>query len=1080
MLLASLLEEGSLKSILIVAPNTLLSNWAQEFKKWTPDVDVYKYHEQTEKKRLENLRAVQRRGGVLMTTFGLLQNHGEKLSHMNGDIYGNQFVWDAILLDEAHKIKNQTKTTKAVHEIPGKFKVAITGTPIMNNLNELYNIFRWLFRDPPLLPNYQLFKDYYDKPITKSRQRDALPAEKSFGFIRGKELKEIVDPYILRRTKLEIFGPGTKMSVTLPTKYDWIVWVKLTDDQVNMYMDYLATNAVRQVIREADVHGGPLVKLTNLKKLCDHPLLLPASAVNDLIKKSRKTSNSNSIYSELVDENDLVDITKVEESILMEVSAKMSCLVYLLEQLKREGHRTLVFSQSTRLLDIIQRILMSRNFKLARLDGNVRMKDRDAIVDTFQNSSTIDVMLLTTGVGGVGLTLTNADRVVIYDPSWNPAVDSQAIDRAYRIGQSKDVIVYRLITCGSVEEKIFRRQVFKGSVTRQIMCDEKVDDPTRYFTSTDIFELFKFEKLDVSETCMQLNDMHRENEKICAVTDRHRKYVIGHDRVYNISNHKLLFSVKNTDVVDEAAAMQQHEREEQTHGLGHGSARAKINANFDDFIIPARNNVRKIKYPNLENPTEIIPKALIDHSIPKNVFSDPTDIVDLIDSPLKDAPVAIVDLTSKKVDNNRSSLFEGRYSDATEREPDGISLNSDDDADVTDPDDNGSDLQSFVASDNSEILVEDQSTDSELEATGYSLNTDSSINKSNSSRRSSTKSGQTPILNRSDFDESVIHYRRKKPRDVLISDDEDDDNKGQENTSPKLKQSRKSVKKGNVSVLDSSSSEESLNNVSNVSSASSKNETTRMEDVSRFNLSTLFDNSLKVTTPSKGRGSMDQSFKLSPVINSSKSANKEKSIISDISTKSPSSASKSSSRRSKNGNESINGEISIRSIDLPSPYKHSTRLTFGPSASNTPQPLKSILKNNTNRNSSVTSPKGSKITPITSRRLTTGSVNIGKEAMAASAYGDQSQFNLDSAYFKTPTPTKLGESSFGFSLDGTNDSGDVHDVFVTPSSVTTRRSRAKRPSQVESLLFDETQFFSSDQLDDLDYDNTSRTSSPEL
>lgn len=217
------------------------------------------------------------------------------------------------------------------------------------------------------------------------------------------------------------------------TKYDWIVWVKLTDDQVKMYKDYLATNVVRQAVREADVHGGPLVKLNNLKKLCGHPLLLPSSAVDG--------------------GQQLVDITTVEESILMEVSAKMSCLVHLLEQLKREGHRTLVFSQSTRLLDIIQRILIHRNFRLARLDGNVKMKDRDAIVDTFQNSTTIDVMLLTTGVGGVGLTLTNADRVVIYDPNWNPAVDSQAIDRAYRIGQSKDVIVYRLITCGSVEEK---------------------------------------------------------------------------------------------------------------------------------------------------------------------------------------------------------------------------------------------------------------------------------------------------------------------------------------------------------------------------------------------------------------------------------------------------------------------------------------------------------------------------------------------------------------------------------------------------------------------------------------------------
>ena len=1041
MLLASLLEEEAIRSVLIVAPNTLLTNWAQEFRKWCPDVDIYKYHEGTEKKKLENLRAVQRRGGVLLTTFGLVQNHGEKLSHRGGIVTRkdeDKFSWDAILLDEAHKIKNPTKTTRAVHLIPGRFRVAITGTPIMNNLNELFNIFRWVF-DGHLLPTHQQFKELYEKPITKSRAKDALPHEKSLGVLRGNRLRGIVEPYILRRTKLDIFGPGGDLSNRLTTKYDWVVWVKLTDDQVSMYMDYLNTGEVRRMVREADTMGGVLVKLTNLKKLCDHPFLLPSSAVCDLINKSRRTKNSNHLYTDLVGEEGLVDIRTIEESILIDVSAKMSCLIYLLEKLKAEGHRTLVFSQSTRLLDIIQKILHLRSFKLARLDGRVRMKDRDAIVHTFQCPSTkIDVMLLTTQVGGVGLTLTNADRVVIYDPSWNPAVDSQAIDRAYRIGQSRDVVVYRLITCGTVEEKIFRRQVFKGSVTRQVMNDGRDEDPTRYFTNSEIWELFQLKNPNESETWKQLNEMHGENRNKCPVTDQHRTFLISHDRVYNVSNHRLLFSVKNQDIMDDEAAKDTDRRE----GHQFKTATQKIYASNFDIPVPVRNNRPRVRHPNLDNPTEIDPMARIGHTVDKDIFADPTEVVDLVDSPLKEPRDSLSSVPDVSVDNVANHSMVG---DRSIGEPTGVSLGSKDDDetdlndDETELNDDETDLNSSIVSDGhassaiESILLSDYSG-SRLSgnASRYEVSngdiSNASISKANASNDK---------LNQSTFDtldESLV-IRRKKRSEIIISDDDEETM-----ASPQGNSSRSRIsQKGNRSVLECSSSGSS----SSRSESRSSGNNTRMEDVSRLNLSKfLYQSSI-----------LDGGRKVSPnrsLASSAKCNEQEDDLLSDLSSHP---FSLGASNESLNAGDQSWSDDSLADEFKSPPALHSTRHDF-PRTSN-----KSV------------------------RFSTTASVLDDGSSTTASVLDDGSStnisvldesFHLHSSYYKTPTPTKMGSSDLN--VDEVTPNHSPVGVFVTPSSVTTRKS--KRSVPVDSFILEEaTQCFSPDVRNG---SGGARSASPEL
>lgn len=218
------------------------------------------------------------------------------------------------------------------------------------------------------------------------------------------------------------------MADELPTKSDFVVWTHLSQRQRTMYSEYVEAkdSAVADVL--SGVKSSPLEAITWLKKLCGHPIL---------VTKNKDVSS-------------LPDPSELKRH-----SVKLQVLDALVEQLKKKGHRMLIFSQSTKMLDIIQQVLQERVKGISRIDGSTKERDRQRLVDLFnEKGSSIDVMLLSTGAGGIGLTLTGADRAIIYDPSWNPAEDSQAVDRCYRIGQEKQVSVYRLIAAGTVEEKV--------------------------------------------------------------------------------------------------------------------------------------------------------------------------------------------------------------------------------------------------------------------------------------------------------------------------------------------------------------------------------------------------------------------------------------------------------------------------------------------------------------------------------------------------------------------------------------------------------------------------------------------------
>ena len=218
----------------------------------------------------------------------------------------------------------------------------------------------------------------------------------------------------------------------LPTKRELVVWTHLSTKQRELYNNYVVDGGKVAAVLSGEM-TSPLEAITWLKKLCGHPNLINPISNTDYMRD------------------------------LIQDGAKLEVLVYLVKRLRKSGHRCLIFSQSTKMLDIIESVLPVR---LARIDGSVSGKNRQEIVEKFNNSkSHFDAMLLSTKAAGVGLNLIGADRAIIYDPSWNPADDSQAVDRCYRIGQRNDVTVYRFITAGTVEGMFSCRSFLSSIMT---------------------------------------------------------------------------------------------------------------------------------------------------------------------------------------------------------------------------------------------------------------------------------------------------------------------------------------------------------------------------------------------------------------------------------------------------------------------------------------------------------------------------------------------------------------------------------------------------------------------------------------
>lgn len=369
--------------------------------------------------------------------------------------------WGYCVLDEGHKIRNPNADISLLcKSIKTPNRIILSGTPIQNNLIELWSLFDFVF--PGRLGTLPVFQTEFSLPINIGGYANATNVQVQTAYKCAVVLRDMISPYLLRRMKVDV-------AADLPKKSEKVLFCKLTKIQRDAYERFIKSKDLEAIMQGK---RQVLFGIDILRKICNHP---------DLVQK------------------DILEQKKGYNYGAPEKSGKIQVVKALIELWKSQGHRTLLFCQTRQMMDILANFLNSlSNVNFLRMDGTTPVNQRQGLVDTFNENISFHVFLLTTRVGGLGINLTGADRVLIFDPDWNPSTDMQARERAWRLGQKKEVVIYRLMTAGSIEEKIYHRQIFKQFLTNKILKDPK---QRRFFKMNDLHDLFTLGDLgDGTET----------------------------------------------------------------------------------------------------------------------------------------------------------------------------------------------------------------------------------------------------------------------------------------------------------------------------------------------------------------------------------------------------------------------------------------------------------------------------------------------------------------------------------------------------------------------------------------------------
>ncbi|KAI9274508.1 SNF2 family N-terminal domain-containing protein [Phascolomyces articulosus] len=396
------------------------------------------YSTKTGKKAAALVERFVKLGGVLITTYSGVQAYREVLL---------KHKWGYVVLDEGHKIRNpDSETTLACKRFKTPHRIILSGTPIQNNLKELWSLFDYIF--PGRLGTLPVFQTQFSVPINIGGYANASNVQVQTAYKCACVLRDLINPYLLRRMKVDV-------AADLPRKSEQVLFCKLTPTQRESYVQFIHSKDMDSILehRRHVLYGIDIVR-----KICNHPDILN-------ITKS------------------LSDPTYGDP----EKSGKMVVVRALLNLWKSQKHRVLLFSQSRQMLDILELMVKELGHEYRRMDGTTPVHHRMSLVNEFNTDERVYVFLLTTKVGGLGLNLTGADRVILYDPDWNPSTDMQARERAWRLGQTKDVTIYRLMTSGTIEEKIYHRQIYKQFLTNKILKDPK---QKRFFDASNLRSLF--------------------------------------------------------------------------------------------------------------------------------------------------------------------------------------------------------------------------------------------------------------------------------------------------------------------------------------------------------------------------------------------------------------------------------------------------------------------------------------------------------------------------------------------------------------------------------------------------------------
>ncbi|KAG5831700.1 hypothetical protein ANANG_G00306520 [Anguilla anguilla] len=490
----------------IVCPATVMHQWVREFHTWWPPFRVAVLHDTGSfaNKKEKLVLEIAATHGILITSYSYVRIMQDFLQ---------KYDWHYIILDEGHKIRNpHAGVTIACKQFRTPHRFILSGSPMQNNLKELWSLFDFVF--PGKLGTLPTFMEQFSVPITMGGYSNASPVQVQTAYKCACVLRDTINPYLLRRMKADV-----KTSLSLPDKNEQVLFCRLTDEQRQVYQNFIDSKEVYQILNgDMHVFSG----LIALRKICNHP---------DLFSGGPRILRG-------IPEDQL---TPEEHFGFWKRSGKLIVVESLLRLWHKQGHRVLLFTQSRqvslcstescslpspdRSACALHRVLLftqSRQVSLCstqrpalnpvqtdagdpggvcaengysylQMDGTTSIASRQPLIGQFNQDTSIFIFLLTTRVGGLGVNLTGANRVIIYDPDWNPSTDTQARERAWRIGQKQQVTVYRLLTAGTIEEKIYHRQIFKQFLTNRVLKDPK---QRRFFKSNDIYELFTLSNPD--------------------------------------------------------------------------------------------------------------------------------------------------------------------------------------------------------------------------------------------------------------------------------------------------------------------------------------------------------------------------------------------------------------------------------------------------------------------------------------------------------------------------------------------------------------------------------------------------------
>jgi DNA repair and recombination protein RAD54 and RAD54-like protein len=466
---------------LVVCPASLVNNWRKEIEKWiVHGCNVYAVSEGGQdyvRLQISNFLRRSKSPNVMIMSYETFRMYVDELSAE--DAVG------IVVADEAHRLKNdKTLTAQAIQLLPTRRRVLLSGTPIQNDLDEFYSMINVC--NPTILGDPSHFRRHYAMPILAAREPDASDKELEMAGERLRELSTITNMFILRRT-------NTILSGLLPPKAVQVVFCPPTDIQYLLYETFLQSKMASKLISGKNTDVLPAINA--LMKLCNSPLLVYTAG--DYSEKKKAAS----FFDECQDLfPDCMTRGRGAKASMPFLSGKLRVAHKLLCEVRATTtDKFVIVSNYTQTLGLFEMMCRENGWSFLRLDGATTVKKRQKLVDAFNDpASDHFLFLLSSKAGGCGINLIGANRLILYDPDWNPANDKQAMARVWREGQKKKCYIYRFVTTGTIEEKIFQRQLAKDGLSNQVVND--AGDQTRAIASEILKDLFTLNKETISDT----------------------------------------------------------------------------------------------------------------------------------------------------------------------------------------------------------------------------------------------------------------------------------------------------------------------------------------------------------------------------------------------------------------------------------------------------------------------------------------------------------------------------------------------------------------------------------------------------